>query len=285
LGKATLAYRFARTLLGARSIGPRAFDVSREDPVSRRISASSHPDLFVLRRTAAERSERFRREIVVEDARGLGDFFSLMPAEGGWRVAIVDAVDDLNRNAANAILKTLEEPPPRSVLLLVCHAPGATLATIRSRCRRLALRALNDEMVEKAVQQATGASVDKAVLKLAAGRPGRAIALQVGGGASIAATIDEAMRNTPERAAPALIALAYEKGAPLADRLDLTIDAAQDWLNARAREIANDDKGAAALANAYFELEDVRAQAQELNLDAAHAMTRTAQILSRAAGR
>ncbi len=95
----------------------------------------------MLRRGFNDRGKP-RREIAVDDARELGAFFSLAPSEGGMRVAIIDAVDDLNRNAANAILKTLEEPPARSVLLLVCHAPGAALATIRSRCRRLALRPL-----------------------------------------------------------------------------------------------------------------------------------------------
>ncbi|MBC7767716.1 MAG: DNA polymerase III subunit delta', partial [Phycisphaerales bacterium] len=150
LGKATLAYRFARAALGAPKIGPRPFDVDPEQTVARRISALSHPDLFVLRRGLNDRGKP-RREITVDDARELGHFFSLAPSEGGMRVAIIDAVDDLNRNAANAILKTLEEPPARSVLLLVCHAPGAILPTIRSRCRRLALRPQPDDIVRAAL--------------------------------------------------------------------------------------------------------------------------------------
>jgi DNA polymerase-3 subunit delta' len=181
LGKATLAYRFARRLLGAKHVGARPLDVDPEDLVARKISANAHPDLFVLRRTPGERGDKLRRDIVVDDARALGEFFSLMPAEGGWRVAIVDAVDELNRNAANALLKNLEEPPPRAVLLLLAHAPGAALPTIRSRCRRLTLRPLSDDLVTSAVEAATGAKVDSAVLKLAGGRPGRAIALQAGG--------------------------------------------------------------------------------------------------------
>ncbi len=136
--------------------------------------ALSHPDLFVLRRGLNERGKP-RREIAVDDARDLGHFFSLAPSEGGMRVAIVDAVDDLNRNAANAILKTLEEPPARSILLLVCHAPGAILPTIRSRCRRMALRPLSDDDVRKASDADTG------IVSLAKGRPGRAIALKAQG--------------------------------------------------------------------------------------------------------
>ena len=147
IGKATLAYRFARRLLGAGHSGPRPFDVEPNDPIVRKIAAKSHPDLRVLRRALNERGDRYKRDISADDARAIGAFFSMKSASGGWRVAIVDAVDDLNRHAANALLKTLEEPPARAMLLLVCHSPGAALATIRSRCRRLALRPLSDEQV------------------------------------------------------------------------------------------------------------------------------------------
>jgi DNA polymerase-3 subunit delta' len=279
LGKATLAYRFARRLLGAKQCGPRPLDVSEEDPVARRIAANSHPDIFVLRRTMGDRG-KYRREIVVDDARALGEFFSLMPAEGGWRVAIIDAADELNSNAANAILKTLEEPPPRSVLMLVCHAPGATLATIRSRCRRLDLRAIDDALVGKAVELATGEKPNAAVLSLAAGRPGRAIAFQAAGVNDIAASIARGMQDAPFKGVNELLSLAFERGG--ADRLDLTIDVAQDWLQQHVRASAMDGKTDDRLASAWFELEDVRGQAHELNLDATHALARTAQILTRA---
>jgi DNA polymerase-3 subunit delta' len=283
LGKATLAYRFARRLLGARRDGPRPLDVAPDDSVARRIAANAHPDLFVLRRGLAERGDRARRDIVVDDARAMGAFFSLMPAEGGWRVAIVDAADDLNRNAANAILKTLEEPPPRSVLLLVCHAPGAMLATIRSRCRRLTLRALDDALVAQAVEAATGAPADPAIVTLAAGRPGRAIAMQSAGVGEIAAAIERGMKAAPQQGVSALLSLAYERGGPAAERLDLTIDVAQAWLRRAALERAQQRADGEVLAGAWFDLEDVRAQAQGLNLDPVHALARTAQILARAA--
>lgn len=280
LGKATLAYRFARTLLGAKQNGARPLDVSADDPVARKISANAHPDLFVLRRTIGDRGDKARRDIVVEDARALGDFFALTPAEAGWRVAIVDAVDELNRNAANAILKTLEEPPPRAILLLVCHAPGATLATIRSRCRRLSLRALSDDLVAKAVESATGAPVDPAVLALAGGRPGRAISLQAGGAGAIAASVENGLARAPREGVSALLSLAYEKGFPNIERVDLTIDVAQAWL--RKTALAKAESGEA-LAQAWFDLEDVRGQAHGLNLDPTHALARTAQILARVA--
>ncbi len=281
LGKATLAYRFARRLLGAKQSGARALDVSADDPVARKIAANAHPDLFVLRRTLNDRG-KYRGEIVVDDARALTEFFSLMPAEGGWRVAIVDAADELNNNAANAILKTLEEPPPRSVLLLVSHAPGAALATIRSRCRRLSLRALENSVVRQAVEHATGAAPDPAVLSLAAGRPGRAIALQAAGVSETAGMVAYGMKEASSRGVSALLSLAYARSAAPGDRLDLTLDVAQDWLAQHAREGASNDIRIDRLAAAWFELEDVRSQAHELNLDNTHALARAAQILARA---
>lgn len=279
LGKASLAYRFARRLLGARQDGARPLDTAPDDRVARKVAANAHPDIFVLRRTMGDRG-RYRREIVVDDARALGEFFSLMPAEGGWRVAIIDAADELNSNAANAILKTLEEPPPRAILLLVCHTPGATLATIRSRCRRLDLRALDDALVSEAVTRTTGKPPSDAILTLAAGRPGRAISLQASGAGDIADSVHRGMQDAKFKGAQALLSLAYERGG--VDRLDLTIDVAQDWLARHAREGVAEDRRQEALANAWFDLEIVRAQALELNLDPTHALARTAQILTRA---
>ncbi len=281
VGKATLAYRFARVLLGARAAGPRPFDVAPDDPVARRIEAGAHPDLFVLRRGPGERAGKPRREIAVDDARALGAFFTLKPAEGGWRVAIVDAVDEMNRNAANAILKTLEEPPAKAVLILVCHAPGAVLATLRSRCRRLRLRPLGEEDLQAAVP---GAS--PALLRLAAGRPGRAIALRAAGAEAEAERLAEALEAQPGARAGALRALAFGKTGP--ERLALTLELAQDWLRRRALEQALAPRPARTperleegLAGAWFQLEELRGQAEGLGLDPAHAMARAMAVLER----
>src|SRR5277367_4475775 len=136
VGKATFAYRVARRLLGATPdarFGP--LGSAPDHPVSRQVAARSHPDLLVLERAGED--GKARKVIPVDDARRLPEFFSKAPASAPYRVAIVDAVDDMNPNAANALLKTLEEPPERGILLLVSHAPGGLLPTIRSRCRRL----------------------------------------------------------------------------------------------------------------------------------------------------
>ena len=157
IGKATLAYRFARFLLsGATGEGGGLFgdaaptlDVDAEHRATRLITAGSHPDLLALERSYDEKTKRVRKVITAEEARGVADFMHLTPAEGGWRVAIVDAVDDLNPQSMNALLKILEEPPRRAVLLLVYHGGGRILPTIRSRCRRLLLKPLDPGVLDR----------------------------------------------------------------------------------------------------------------------------------------
>lgn len=273
LGKATLAYRVARLALGARHDGARPLDVSPDDVVARQIAALAHPDLFVLRRGFNERG-RPRREITVDDARELGHFFALAPSQGGMRVAVIDAVDELNRNAANAILKTLEEPPARSVLLLVCHAPGAVLATIRSRCRRLALKALSDGQVAAAL-----GGGDEALVRLAKGRPGRAIALKAQGLDAAGAVLADAERAFARGEARPIIAALYDKmsGEPF-EKLAAVLDLAAEW--ARGAGVEHESE---AWAEAWSALETLRAEAEDLDMDPRHALARAIAILDRAA--
>ncbi|MET0182634.1 MAG: DNA polymerase III subunit delta' [Caulobacterales bacterium] len=273
LGKATLAYRFARAALGANPIGPRPLDVDPNHPAARKIAQRAHPDLFLLRRGLNERTGKPRSEITVEDARALGQFFSMAPAEGGMRVAIIDAVDELNRNAANAILKTLEEPPPRAVLILVCHAPGAALATIRSRCRKLALRPLSDAQVA----EASGGASD-ALIRLAKGRPGLAIALKAQGGEDMAKGLADALAALPSKGASAVLPVLIERAGG-EDRLALTLEIVGDWVRARA---LSDEKGSH-WANAWSALEELRQEADGLDMDSGHALARAAGVLDRAA--
>jgi DNA polymerase-3 subunit delta' len=130
VGKATFAYRAARRLLGAAPSAALGVLGSRpDDPVCRQMIAQAHPDLMVLQREGLDGKPR--RGIPVDEARGLPDFFAKSPATAPYRVAIIDSADDLNANAANAVLKTLEEPPERGVVFLVSHAPGALLPRLR----------------------------------------------------------------------------------------------------------------------------------------------------------
>lgn len=143
IGKATLAWRIARFLLATpQASGEPPHDLG-SDPASeaaRLVGARSHPDLFVLERPVNPETGKLKQDIAVDDVRRVNAFFARTAAMGGWRVVIVDAVDDLNASSANALLKILEEPPLKAIFLLVAHAPGRALKTIRSRCRVLALR-------------------------------------------------------------------------------------------------------------------------------------------------
>lgn len=191
VGKATLAYRFARRLLA----GP-APDLALDPahPVFRRVASGAHADLLTVERAFDEKTKRRRAEIVVDDVRAVAGFLHLTPAEGGWRVVIVDGADMMNRNAANALLKVLEEPPPRAVLLLLASSPGRLLATIRSRCRRLDLRSLPDALVARVLREEMPEAEDAdGIVALAGGSPGRALALAEGAGLACARLAEEAL--------------------------------------------------------------------------------------------
>ena len=149
IGKATLAFRFARRLLAGMPGPGETLALDPAHPVFRRVAAGSHADLLTVERAYDEKRKRTRTQIAVDDVREINGFMRLTPAEGGWRVVVVDGAEDMNQNAANALLKVLEEPPPRAVLLLVCAAPGRLLPTIRSRCRRLRLSPLGEADMDR----------------------------------------------------------------------------------------------------------------------------------------
>ncbi len=181
IGKATLAYRFARFVFahpdpGAADVAATTtLAIDAEHPVARRIGAQAQGDLLVLERTPNEKGV-LRQQIAVDDVRRTVSFFGSTAGEGGWRIAIVDAVDELNRSSANALLKVLEEPPQRALLLLVCHSAARVPATLRSRCRAVMLRTLTEPEVAKAVAAATGAAPDDPDVAAAAAASGGSVA-------------------------------------------------------------------------------------------------------------
>lgn len=186
IGKATLAYRMARFVLAhAQPLAPavqRAEDlaIDPDDAVARQVAAGSHGGLLTLERTANDRGV-MRTVITVDETRETIAFFGSTAAAEGWRVCIVDTVDELNPNAANALLKILEEPPQRSLFLLVSHAPARVLATIQSRCRKLRLRPLATDDVIGAASSVANIDPSDAALREAAeaseGSVARALAL------------------------------------------------------------------------------------------------------------
>jgi DNA polymerase III subunit delta' len=151
VGKATLAYRMARYLLayGATDKGPDDLAVPDRDAASIQVAAGSHPGLLVLKRGLNPETGKLMNVLSVNEVRRLAGFFGMTSGAGGWRVAIVDTADDMNDNAANALLKMLEEPPANAMLLLLSNTPGRLLPTIRSRCQRLEMRPLDDATLEK----------------------------------------------------------------------------------------------------------------------------------------
>lgn len=198
VGKATLAWRIARWLLAGERGAP-TLDVDANHPVSRRISALSEPALFLLRRGWDDKAGRHRAVITVDEVRRLGAFFSLSRPDGGTRVVIVDAADELNPNAANALLKILEEPPHDTVMLLVCHQPRALLPTIRSRCRVLRCATLAPGDVSRALDAAGVDATDEAdvLAELAGGSAGEAARLAQIGGAALYRSILDVLASMP----------------------------------------------------------------------------------------
>jgi DNA polymerase-3 subunit delta' len=144
-----------------------SLQVDPTSPVARRVAAQAQPDLLVLERTVNERGV-LRNQIAVDDIRRTVPFFGSTAGEGGWRIAIVDAVDDLNRSGANALLKVLEEPPTRGLLLLIAHSTARVPPTVRSRCRIISLRPLAEEDVAAALAAASGLEPDNPEIAAAA---------------------------------------------------------------------------------------------------------------------
>jgi DNA polymerase-3 subunit delta' len=210
IGKATLAYRFARLALSSAGGDGGLFGATAptlalgpDAPVFRQIAAGSHPDLLVLEPSFDDKKERMRTEILVDEVRRAVEFMHLKPALGGWRVVLVDSADDLNRNGANALLKVLEEPPRDALLLLVSHAPGALLPTIRSRCRRLELAPLNRAVLADLIHHYRpefGPAEIEQLQEIGAGSIGRALEIAGAGGLELHAELRRqlaAMPNLP----------------------------------------------------------------------------------------
>lgn len=217
IGKATLAYHIARHLLG----GDGSVDLiqSADDPLFRTVSAQSEPRLGVVRRTYDHERKKLRAQIRVEDIRALKSFFGLSAADGGWRVAIIDAADEMNGNAANALLKLLEEPPQRCMILLIAHQPGRILPTIRSRTQVLNCAPLspNDLKTALATQGFDGDS--DALHALSDGSVGDAITLSGSGGMETYQSILALLNNATSMDRGRILALgeaAANRSAPFA---------------------------------------------------------------------
>lgn len=197
IGKATFAYRAARFLLAQPEAGAGLFgdaapatalSIPPESSVFRLVASGAHPDLLVVERAWDEKRKRLRSEIVVDDTRAIAAFLHLTPSQGAWRVVIVDGVDEMNRNAANALLKALEEPPKRAVLFLISESPGRLLPTVRSRCRTMHMNILPQGSVLAVIHRfvpEVGVADADALAQLAEGSIGRALTLAAQDGLAV----------------------------------------------------------------------------------------------------
>ncbi len=277
IGKATLAYRLARFVFAhpdpkaAAVQSAASLAIAADHPVARRIAAQAQGDLLVLKRTINEQTGKLYTVIRVDDVRRSVSFFGSTAGEGGWRIAIVDAVDDLQREGANALLKILEEPPERTLLLLISHAPGRELPTIRSRCRRLLLRPLDADDVTRAVAAATGRAADDPELREAAaaadGSVARALGLLDGPALALRQKVLSLFAQLPAPDPRALHALGDALGGSEPQTLLAFMDVVNGWLSARLNAGAHDLKRMDQIAQAWDKVNRAARDVEIYNLE------------------
>ncbi len=213
IGKATLAYRMARFALSQQADAaapdmfggppaPKSLEMSASHPVFRRIQAMGHSDFRSIERPWSDAKQTKRKTVIgVDEVREIGGFLSMTPAEGAWRALVIDAADEMNNNAANAVLKILEEPPDRALLFLVVHNADRLLPTIRSRCRRLDLRPLTQTQVSTLIGRYRPDIKTADILPLAIladGSIGRALELADEGGISLFRNLIDLLQDAPK---------------------------------------------------------------------------------------
>lgn len=234
-GKATLAWALARWLLSDYP-GP-DLTLAPDDPISRRIAALSEPRLSLVRRPVDEKTGRLRTEITVEEIRRLLSFFHMSAAEGGRRVAIIDAADEMNTSAANALLKILEEPPHDAIIFLISHQPARLLPTIRSRCRELRLSPLGSDEISHILSGLDAPGDSDRLAALSGGSAGEALRLTGQDGLAVYQRIVDLFQNPARmdrRAAAALADLAAGRPGADGDPFDLVVTLLDRFLSRAA---------------------------------------------------
>lgn len=255
IGKATFAFAFARHLLsGAEPKEGRFAAASVESPLFRQIASGAHPSVLHLTRPANDKTKGFKTVLSADEIRRIGRFLSLTSGTGSYRIVIIDPADDMRSAAANALLKNLEEPPSRTIFVLIAHSPGALLPTIRSRCQVIRLAPLaHDELMEvlvRAGQLPDDEGSRDALLARSEGSARTAIVLQQYGGVEIATALDALATGPTDIAASHRLAEAVS-GRDSAIQLDVfngralellanaAIDAAQSGDTNRAKTLSD----------------------------------------------
>jgi DNA polymerase III subunit delta' len=276
IGKATLAYRMARFVLAYpdAAVGAvraaRSLQLDASHPVARQVAGQAHSDLLVLERTENDKGV-LRTAIVVEQMERTVSFFGSTAGAGGWRVCIVDAADELHPASANKLLKVLEEPPARSLFLLVSHAPGRLLATIRSRCCRLDLRPLVETDVARAAAAAVGRNADDAQIRAAAaaadGSVARALTLLGGPALALRQRLVRLLEALPATDPNALHALGEALGRADDGAFTAFVDAVRDWLSARLQTEPREPRRLARVAEVWEKVDRAARDVEDYNLD------------------
>ncbi len=294
VGKATLAWKIATFLLANPEVGlfgDPTLAVDPDHPDARLIQSGAHPRLSLIRRPWDDKTKKLKTEITVDAVRSLKTFFQMSAADGGRRVVIVDAADELNRNAANAILKELEEPPANCTILLVAHQPSRLLPTIRSRCRELRCARLNATDLQSALAQAGHPSEQsESLATLAGGSAGDAIRLLNHDGLALYAELIKTLERLPRMDRPAVLRLADACVGKAGEvRFGMTLDLIDLFLSRTARaglmgepsaqgapgearllaRLAPDDRAARRWAQLQQDLTDRSRHGRAVNLDPA----------------
>jgi DNA polymerase III subunit delta' len=277
IGKATLAYRIARFILSFPDAAASAVQsatslfVAPDHPVARRMAVQAQADVLVLERTVNERTGKLRQDIPVEDVRKTVTFFGSTSARGGWRVALVDAVDELNDQGANALLKILEEPPRKALLLLVSHSAARVLPTIRSRCRRLPLRGLSPADVKRAAAAAIGRDEKDAELisaaALAEGSVRRALMLLAGDTLELRKQTVALLEQLPAMDRQALHALGDRLYGTEPATLEAFVDVVNGWMADRLRNSRQQPTTLDRLARVWTQFNQLSRDTETFNLD------------------
>lgn len=270
IGKSRLAQRIAAHMLGAQS-APGTLNAQIDDPVVEKLMAGSHPDLRWLCRRPDEKG-KLKQDISADAVRDLNHFFSLKAALNGWRVGVIDAIDDLNRFGANAMLKTLEEPPAKCLLIVISHGTRPVLPTIRSRCRALRLTPLDEADTRAALDACDHENArESTVASLARGRPGQGLKLASAEGIAAANAARNFLRGLPKPSDGVLTDVLRRAGAD-----DTAFEA---FFNEVSAWLAERSQSEPEFATVWLQTAKLMGDISELNMDRTQASAKLISLL------